>query len=114
MLIATYKGVNRGHSRLLRDDKQFEQLIIVLLCVSMRAYPYIKNANNPNLQNFENERTISMDIKKFLTWENAGKFAAAYVAADFLLGGRRSTPSNFKTISTKNGGVTQTPETGGY
>ena len=55
-----------------------------------------------------------MDIKKFLTWENAGKFAAAYVAADFLLGGRRSTPSNFKTVSTKNGGVTQTPEDGGY
>ena len=55
-----------------------------------------------------------MDIKKFLTWENAGKFAAAYVAADFLFGGRRSTPSNFKTITSKNGGVTQTPETGGY
>ena len=55
-----------------------------------------------------------MDIKKFLTWENAGKFAAAYVAADILLGGRRSTPTTFKTMSTKNGGVTQTPETGGY
>ncbi len=85
-----------------------------LLCVAMRAYPYIKNANNPNLQNFENERTISMDIKKFLTWENAGKFAAAYVAADLLLGRRRYTPSNFKTGTIKNRGVTQTPETGGY
>ena len=95
-------------------SEQFEQLIVRLLCVAMRAYRYIKIANYPNLQNFENERTISMDIKKFLTWENAGKFAAAYVAADFLLGGRRSTPSNFKTVSTKNGGVTQTPETGGY
>ena len=95
-------------------SEQFEQLIVRLLCVAMRAYRYIKNANYPNLQNFENERTISMDIKKFLTWENAGKFAAAYVAADFLLGGRRSTPSNFKTITSKNGGVTQTPETGGY
>ena len=55
-----------------------------------------------------------MDIKKFLTWENAGKFAAAYVAADFLLGGRRSTPTNFKTGTIKNKGVTATPETGGY
>ena len=95
-------------------SEQFEQLIVVLLCVAMRAYRYIKNANNPNLQNFENERTISMDIKKFLTWENAGKFAAAYVAADFLLGGRRRTPTNFKTGTIKNRGVTQTPETGGY
>ena len=109
-----HKGANRGISRLLRDDKQFEQLIVRLLCVAMRAYRYIKIANYPNLQNFENERTISMDIKKFLTWENAGKFAAAYVAADILLGGRRSVPSNFKTITSKNGGVTQTPETGGY
>ena len=75
---------------------------------------YIKIANYPNLQNFENERTISMDIKKFLTWENAGKFAAAYVAADILLGGRRSTPTNFKTGTIKNKGVTATPETGGY
>ena len=75
---------------------------------------YIKNADSPNLQNFENERTISMDIKKFLTWENAGKFAAAYVAADLLLGGRRRTPTNFKTGTIKNRGVTQTPETGGY
>ena len=99
---------------MLRDDKQFEQLIVVLLCVAMRAYRYIKNANYPNLQNFENERTISMDIKKFLTWENAGKFAAAYVAADILLGGRRSTPTNFKTGTIKNKGVTATPETGGY
>ena len=55
-----------------------------LLCVAMRAYPYIKNANYPNLQNFENERTISMDIKKFLTWENAGKVAAAYAAFKYL------------------------------
>ena len=85
-----------------------------LLCVAMRAYRYIKIVNYPNLQNFENERTISMDIKKFLTWENAGKFAAAYVAADFLFGGRRRTPTNFKTTTIKNRGVTQTPETGGY
>ena len=55
-----------------------------------------------------------MDIKKFLTWENAGKFAAAYVAADLLLGRRRYTPSNFKTGTIKNKGVTATPETGGY
>ena len=55
-----------------------------------------------------------MNIKKFLTWENAGKFAAAYVAADILLGGNRRTPSNFKTATTRNRGVTATPETGGY
>ena len=95
-------------------SEQFEQLIVVLLCVAMRAYRYIKNANNPNLQNFENERTISMDIKKFLTWENAGKFAAAYVAADILFGGRRRTPHVGKVGSIKNRGVTATPETGGY
>ena len=45
---------------------------------------YIKNADSPNLQNFENERTISMDLKKFLTWENAGKVAAAYAALKYL------------------------------
>ena len=57
-----------------------------------------------------------MDIKKFLTWENAGKFAAAYVAADILLGGRkrRRTPHVGKVGSIKNKGVTATPETGGY
>ena len=57
-----------------------------------------------------------MDIKKFLTWENAGKFAAAYVAADVLLGGRgrRRTPHVGKVGSIKNKGVTATPETGGY
>ena len=86
-----------------------------LLSVAVRAYPYIKNANYPNLQNFENERTISMDIKKFLTWENAGKFAAAYVAADILLGGGRKRTSHVgKVGSIKNRGVTATPETGGY
>ena len=96
-------------------SKQFEQLIVRLLCVAMRAYRYIKIANYPNLQNFENERTISMDIKKFLTWENAGKFAAAYVAADILLGGgRKRTPHVGKVGSIKNKGVTATPETGGY
>jgi len=57
-----------------------------------------------------------MDIKKFLTWENAGKFAAAYVAADILLGGRgrRRTSHVGKVGSIKNKGVTATPETGGY
>ena len=47
-----------------------------LLCVAMRAYRYIKIANYPNLQNFENERTISMDLKKFLTLENAATLAS--------------------------------------
>ena len=55
-----------------------------LLCVAMRAYPYIKNANNPNLQNFENERTISMNKKNFLTKENAIGFAAGFVALSVL------------------------------
>ena len=46
-----------------------------------------------------------MDIKKFLTWENAGKFAAAYVAADILLGGgRKRTPHVGKSDQLKTKG----------
>jgi hypothetical protein len=35
----------------------------------------IKKANNPNLQNFENERVISSDKKNFLGTKNACKVA---------------------------------------
>ncbi len=40
----------------------------------------IKNANFPNLQNFENARSILNDMEKFLTWENLAKVALGYVA----------------------------------
>ena len=69
-------------TRSLRDE-QFEQLIVRLLCVMMGAYPVYKNADSPNLQNFENERLISMNLKKFLTLENAATLAS--IAGGFAL-----------------------------
>jgi len=66
-------------TRSLRDE-QFEQLIVRLLCIMMGAYPVYKNADSPNLQNFENESFILMDFKKFLTLENVAYLAAGYVA----------------------------------
>ncbi len=74
---------------------------------------YNKNANFPNLQNFENERTISMENKKFLTWENAGKVAAGLFVLKQLTKRDAPLPQRSRTITTRNGHVPYGPEFGG-
>ncbi len=56
---------------------------LVMVYDIVGAYRVYKNADSPNLQNFENERLISMNLKKFLTLENAATLAS--IAGGFAL-----------------------------